>query len=256
MFDSQENRVLVIVPTFCEAGNIERLVAAIHETLPSASVMIIDDNSPDETGQIALRLQAQSRGRIIILQRPEKAGVGSALKLGFKHAYENGFEWAIQMDADFSHDPAMLPTFLRSMDQADIVIGSRMLPTSIVEGRLPHRSLMSQIASQIGRRLLHTNVRDVSSGYRCWSRFALRNVQPWNIKAENFSFQMESIMCAGKAGMKTLEIPITFIERKVGTSKANFHEVVGSSVDLFKILFPFVYPKRVKPGLKGERFNP
>jgi dolichol-phosphate mannosyltransferase len=211
----------LVLPTYNEAGNIERFVGAVREYLPaSARILIVDDNSPDGTGEIADRLAAAD-DRISVLHRPQKEGLGPAYIAGFRRALDGGAGLVLEMDSDFSHDPAQLPRLLEASERADLVIGSRYVPGgSAAEWSAP-RLAISRGGSAYARLVLGVKVRDLTGGFKCFRREVLEAIDLDSVEAKGYAFQVEMTYRTIRKGFKVLEVPITFRDREVGTSKMN-----------------------------------
>jgi dolichol-phosphate mannosyltransferase len=211
--------VWVIVPTFDEALNVEPLVAAVRNLLPaSRRILIVDDSSPDGTGEIAERLAAE-HGDVEVLHRPRKEGLGPAYLDGFRRALGQGAELLLQMDADFSHDPAYLPRLLDASRNADLVLGSRYVPGGGVTEWGPMRRLISRGGSAYARIALGLGVRDLTGGFKCWRRGALEAIDLDSVNSRGYAFQVEMTYRAIRSGLRVAEVPIVFRERRVGASK-------------------------------------
>jgi dolichol-phosphate mannosyltransferase len=214
----QANKPLVVIPTYNESGNLRALVAAIHDALPQAAVLIIDDASPDGTGRLADAL-ATRYPCLTVLHRSGKQGLATAYVAGFRHALERDVDCVVAMDADFSHDPRYLPALLAAMDDADLVIGSRYVPG----GRTPDwglsRRLISGCGNVFARTLLRLHVRDCTAGFKCYRRCVLEALDLDAIRLEGYAFQIETVYQSYRKGFRIKEVPIVFPDRKVGTSK-------------------------------------
>jgi dolichol-phosphate mannosyltransferase len=209
----------VILPTYDEAENLERIVGAVLEQLsPSGKVLVVDDNSPDGTGEIADRL-AGSNDSMRVLHRAHKEGLGPAYLAGFRVALDAGAQRIIEMDADFSHDPAYLPRLIRAAENADLVIGSRYVPGGGVTEWGPMRRFISRGGSAYARMLLDLPIRDLTGGFKCFRREVLEAIDLDTIEARGYAFQVETTFRAIKAGFRVVEIPIVFKDRRDGTSK-------------------------------------
>jgi dolichol-phosphate mannosyltransferase len=216
---SRTQDVWVILPTYNEAENLERIVAAVLEQLPaSGRVLIVDDNSPDGTGEIADRLAAANES-ISVLHRAEKQGLGPAYLAGFRVALDGGAELIIEMDADFSHDPAYLPRLIEATDRADLAIGSRYVPGGGVTDWGPMRRFISRGGSAYARVALGLPVRDLTGGFKCFRRVVLETIDLDTIEARGYAFQVETTYRAIKSGFRVVEVPIVFRDRRDGTSK-------------------------------------
>jgi dolichol-phosphate mannosyltransferase len=207
------------VPTYNEAENIEALVKAVRNVLPNEHrILIVDDSSPDGTGAIADRLAAEGDD-VEVLHRSRKEGLGPAYRAGFKHALEEGAELVVQMDADFSHDPAYLPRFLDASRNADLVLGSRYVPGGGVTEWGPLRRAISRGGSAYARMVLGMRVRDLTGGFKLWRRRALEAIDLDSVDSRGYAFQVEMTYRASEAGMEIVEVPIVFRDRRVGESK-------------------------------------
>jgi dolichol-phosphate mannosyltransferase len=211
----------LVLPTYNEAGNIERFVAAVRENLPtSARILIVDDNSPDGTGKIANRLEAE-HDNVFVLHRPGKEGLGPAYIAGFRRALEGGAGLVLEMDSDFSHDPAQLPRLLEGSERADLVIGSRYVPGgSAAEWSVPRKAI-SRGGSTYARLVLGVGVRDLTGGFKCFRREVLEAIDLDAVEAKGYAFQVELTYRTIRQGFRVLEVPITFRDREVGSSKMN-----------------------------------
>ena len=209
----------LVLPTYNEAGNVEPLVAAVLDKLPGdARVLIVDDNSPDGTGQIADRL-AEEHERLEVLHRPRKEGLGPAYIAGFHAALEGGAGLVLEMDSDFSHDPAYLPRLLDGAAKADLVIGSRYVPGGGVSDWSATRRAISRGGSAYARIVLGLRVRDLTGGFKCFRREVLEAIELDSIQSRGYAFQVETTYRAIRAGYRVVEVPIVFRDRRVGTSK-------------------------------------
>jgi dolichol-phosphate mannosyltransferase len=211
--------VWVILPTYNEAENLERIVGAVLEHLPSSRrVLIVDDNSPDGTGEIADRLAAADKS-IAVLHRERKEGLGPAYLAGFRVALDGGAQRIIEMDADFSHDPAYLPQLIQATERADLAIGSRYVPGGGITDWGPVRRFISRGGSAYARAALGLPVRDLTGGFKCFRRIVLETIDLDTIEARGYAFQVETTYRAIKAGFRVVEVPIVFKDRADGTSK-------------------------------------
>jgi dolichol-phosphate mannosyltransferase len=209
----------VILPTYNEAKNLERIVGAVLEQLPaSGKALVVDDNSPDGTGEIADRLATQN-DRIRVLHRERKEGLGPAYLAGFRVALDAGAERIIEMDADFSHDPAYLPALIAATENADLAIGSRYVPGGGVTDWGPVRRFISRGGSAYARLALRVPVRDLTGGFKCFRREVLEAIDLDTIEARGYAFQVETTYRALKLGFRVVELPIVFRDRREGSSK-------------------------------------
>ena len=212
-------RVWLLLPTYDEAANLEAIVAAARDRLPpDRRVLIVDDNSPDGTGQLADRLAA-AHDDVAVLHRPGKQGLGPAYVAGFREALAGGAELVVQMDADFSHDPDDLPRLLAAAEDADLVLGSRYVAGGGIAEWGPTRRLISRAGSAYARALLGVGVRDLTGGFKVFRRPVLEAIRPETIPALGYAFQIETTFRALRAGFRVVEVPIVFRDRRVGESK-------------------------------------
>jgi dolichol-phosphate mannosyltransferase len=211
--------ILVVIPTYNEADNIVPLLEAVLRQSCGLHVLIVDDNSPDGTGQIADRLAEDTPTRIHVLHRPGKAGLGRAYVAGFLWALEHGYEAVIEMDADFSHDPDYLPDLVKAAADADVVVGSRYLNGISVREWSLQRILLSYFANYYVRTITRLVTHDATSGFRLYRRCVLEGIDLANVRSNGYSFQVEMTFRAQLAGFRIKEQPIIFVERRAGRSK-------------------------------------
>jgi dolichol-phosphate mannosyltransferase len=217
--DSVRGPAWLILPTYNEAENIGPLVAAILEKLPaSARVLIVDDNSPDGTGEIADRLAAEGE-RIEVLHRPSKEGLGPAYIAGFRRALAGGAGLIVEMDADFSHEPAYLPRLLEEARRVDLAIGSRYVPGGGVGDWGALRRAISRGGSAYARLVLGVPVHDMTGGFKCFRREVLEAIDLDSVRSRGYAFQVELTYRAIQRGFRVAEVPIVFRDRRVGSSK-------------------------------------
>jgi len=223
-------RSLIVTPTYNERANLERFVEEVRGTLPDADVIVVDDASPDGTGDLADSIAARDP-KVHVMHRAKKLGLGTAYLEAFAWGLSRGYGRFFEMDADFSHDVRYLPDFVRALDEgADVVIGSRNIPGGGVEGWGPGRHLMSKGGSIYSRTILGLPVRDLTSGYKAFSRRALEAIDLRGVRSNGYSFQIEMTYRAARKGMKVVEVPIVFVDRRAGQSKMSrriFLEAVG-----------------------------
>lgn len=218
MADKTE-RGLVIIPTYNERENIVRLVPMVLAQDPRLDVLIIDDASPDGTGEVAERMSAEDP-RVQVLRRPGKLGLGTAYLEGFRRGLEQGYAYLFEMDADFSHDPAHLPQFLEAIEKYDVVLGSRYLEGRVTVVNWPiGRLLLSYFANIYARIVTGLPIADATGGYKCFRREVLEAIDLDRVESEGYSFQIEMSFRAWKKGFRIGEIPIVFADRDVGESK-------------------------------------
>lgn len=208
---------VVVVPTYNEADNIALIADAVRSR--GLGLLVVDDNSPDGTGELADELAAEDAG-FSVLHRAEKAGLGPAYAAGFTHALENGAQVIFEMDADFSHDPGDLPRLLEAVEQgADLAIGSRYVPGGGVENWPWHRRWLSRGGNLYARTMLRTSVNDMTAGFRAFRSDALRRLDFSGCEASGYGFQVEMAWRASQLGLDIREVPIIFRDRTRGTSK-------------------------------------
>lgn len=211
-------RVAVLIPTYNERENLPLVVARVRASVPDADVLVLDDNSPDGTGAIADRLAAEDP-RIAVLHRAGKQGLGKAYLAGFERALLEGHDAIVEMDADGSHQPEQLPSLLTALAHADVVIGSRWVRGGAVRNWPVHRKLLSIGANVYTKVLLGMRVNDATAGFRAYRSSALRTMGLQGVESQGYCFQVDLTMRAVRAGLKVIEVPITFVEREVGVSK-------------------------------------
>ena len=212
------DRALVIVPTYNEAGNVGKMVERVRTAVPPADVLVVDDNSPDGTGQIADRL-AELDEHVHVLHRPGKAGLGAAYVAGFRWGLDRGHDVLVEMDADGSHQPEELPRLLAALEGADLVLGSRYVPGGRVVNWPRHREMLSRGGNVYTRLALGVPLRDATGGYRAFRADALRRLDLDDVASQGYCFQVDLVWRAVRSGLRVVEVPITFIERVEGTSK-------------------------------------
>ncbi|UCG30127.1 MAG: polyprenol monophosphomannose synthase [candidate division WOR-3 bacterium] len=209
---------LVIIPTYNESANIERIINIILAVSQKLEILVIDDNSPDNTANI-IRKMKKKNGRIHLKTRPRKLGLGTAYVMGFEYALKNKYDFAFEMDADFSHDPIELPNFINLLDSYDLIIGSRYVQGISVVNWPMKRLLLSYSACVFARVVTGVPVRDLTSGFKCYSRKALSCIDWQKFKVDGYGFQIQSVYSVHMAGLHLKEIPIIFVERRAGESK-------------------------------------
>ena len=214
-----KTRIIVVVPTYNEAGNIREIVAAILNQPAAVHILIVDDSSPDGTGDIADALAAESAGRVHVLHRPGKEGLGRAYLAGFAWALSAGYDAVVEMDADLSHDPLYLKSIVDAAADADVVIGSRYLNGISVINWPLSRILLSWGANWYVRTVTGLLVNDCTSGYRLYHRRVLESLNLPSVRSNGYSFQVEMTFRAQLRGFQITEVPIIFMERRAGQSK-------------------------------------
>lgn len=227
-------KTVVVIPTYNERDNIEKLVAAVLSQNNSVHVLIVDDSSPDGTGELVDRM-ARDDDRVRVLHRPGKLGLGSAYREGFRFALDHGADCIMEMDADFSHDPELLPRFLEKMQDFDLVIGSRYLNgVSVVNWPL-RRLMLSYFANVYTRVITGLEISDCTSGFKCFRRKVLESIDLARVKSDGYSFQIEMNYRCVEKGFRVGEIPIIFIDRHAGTSKMSKRIVREAVIMVWKL---------------------
>jgi dolichol-phosphate mannosyltransferase len=216
---SQPVRAVVVLPTFNEAENIVGFLRALRQAVPDADVLVVDDNSPDGTGGLAEEI-ASELGRIKVLHRPGRHGLGAAYRHGFTTAFDESYEAIVSMDSDYSHDPAVIPTMFRLLDDgADTVIGSRYVPGGATVDWPMRRRLLSRWGNRYTAWVLRLPVSDCTSGFRAYRAGALQGIDPASTTAEGYAFLTELVRKLVADAATIVETPITFRDRRFGTSK-------------------------------------
>jgi len=233
------NAALVIVPTYNEAENIERLVEQILEQPAPLHVVVVDDNSPDGTGCLADALAAR-HDRVQVIHRAAKLGLGTAYIAGFRRAIEGGYGYAITMDADFSHNPAYLPDLLAMMTRCDLAIGSRYVPGGATTGWPLPRKTLSWGANTFARLVLGLKAHDCTAGFRCYKVGVLQAIELDTIFSSGYSFLVEMVTRCERRGFAVGEIPITFDNRRLGSSKISRREILKSVYTVFRLRFSWL----------------
>ena len=221
---------LVMIPTYNERENVERIVARVRAATPQADVLIVDDSSPDGTGEIVDRLAAEDE-HVHAIHRTVKDGLGGAYREAMRWGVEHGYEVLVEMDADGSHRPEQLPRLLEAIESgADLVLGSRWVPGGEVVNWPLSRRLISRGGSWYARTMLGLRVKDVTGGYRAFRASALARIDLSGVRSQGYSFQIDMLWHAVRAGLRVVEVPITFVEREFGASKMSLRIVVEAMV--------------------------
>ena len=229
----------LVLPTYNEAENIEPIVEAVRAELPaSARVLIVDDDSPDGTGRLADRL-AELHENVVVLHRSHKEGLGTAYVAGFRRALAAGASLVLEMDSDFSHDPAYLPRLLDAAKRADLVLGSRYVPGGGISDWGPLRRAISRGGSTYARLVLGVSVRDLTGGFKCFRREVLETIDLDSIQARGYAFQVEMTYRAIRQGFKVVEVPIVFRDRRAGNSKMDRSIVAEAAWQVPRMRFAF-----------------
>ena len=211
-------RVIVVIPTYNEVANVEPIVARLRAAVPEAHALVVDDSSPDGTGELADRL-AVGDDRVRVLHRAQKAGLGAAYIAGFRQVLAEGFDAVVEMDADGSHAPEELPRLLAALRGADLVIGSRWVPGGEIRNWPWLRQVISRGGNLYARLLLRFPVRDATGGYRAYRRVVLETLKLDEVASQGYCFQIDLAWTAWREGFRVVEVPITFTEREHGQSK-------------------------------------
>ncbi len=222
-------QALVIVPTYNERDNLSVLIGALLEH-PNVRVLVVDDQSPDGTGQLADDLASRHPNRIEVLHRTSRRGFGRSYVDGFARGVDEPVDVVCQMDADLSHDPRQLPDLIAGLADADVVIGSRYVPGGAIVNWPRRRQLLSYLANIYIRLITGLAARDCTSGYRCWRREMLARLPFRQFVSDGYSFQVEVLFAAAAQGSRVREVPITFVERRVGQSKLSLGVLLESVV--------------------------
>jgi dolichol-phosphate mannosyltransferase len=222
-------RPLVIVPTYNERDNLPVVVARLLE-IPDVRVLVVDDASPDGTGAVADTLAARSDDRVSVLHRTGPRGLGLSYIDGIRQAFTTDATHICQMDADLSHDPADVARLLAALRDADMVIGSRYIPGGRIENWPARRKLLSAFANRYVRAITGLRINDCTSGFRCWRREALQRFDLDRIASNGYAFVVEMTWEAVARGCRVIEVPITFVERRLGASKLSGHVVAESAI--------------------------
>lgn len=227
--------VLVIIPTYNERENIPPLVEALvkHDGI---RILVVDDHSPDGTGEVADAAAARHQGRVDVLHRTSLRGFGRSYIDGIKRAIREPIDLVCQMDADFSHDPARLPDLIAAAERADVVIGSRYVRGGAIVNWPRRRRLLSRFANVYVRALTGLSARDCTSGYRCWRRDALATLPLDRFVSDGYSFLVEMLFLAARQGRRIAEVPITYVERREGQSKMSRAVILESAITPWRLV--------------------
>lgn len=234
-------QLTVVIPTFNEAQNLPRLTSALFLLpLPGLKVLVVDDDSPDGTGRIAEQLRSRYPGRLSVLHRPGKLGLGSAYLTGFRHALEAGAAAIAQMDADFSHPPAKLVELIEILKDCDVALGSRYIPGGNLDEHWPlWRKSLSAFGNFYARTILNLPIRDVTGGFRVWRREALLGMPLERVRSNGYAFQVEMAYVACRMGYKFIETPFYFADRRWGTSKMSFSIQLEAARRVWQMLYEY-----------------
>ena len=235
-------RSLVIIPTYNEADNVLKIIPEVLAQDEGFHVLVVDDNSPDGTANLVKEMQ-KSNSRIHLLERPSKRGLGTAYVAGFKYALSHEFDFAFEMDADFSHDPKSLLTLLAKTEECDLVIGSRYISGVNVVNWPMSRLILSYAANMYTRFVTGLPVRDATAGFKCYRRAVLESFDLDAITSNGYSFQIETNFMAWKKGFRVCEVPIVFVDRRAGVSKMSKHIVYEAAWMVWRLKFRHFFSK-------------
>lgn len=228
------NKVLVIIPTYNEIENVKKIIPIVLEQNENIDILIVDDNSPDKTGDYVESLSKENN-RIKLIRREKKLGLGTAYIAGFKYAVQNNYSYVFEMDADFSHDPKEINNFLEAIKDADVVLGSRYINGVRVLNWPMRRLLLSYFASVYTRVITGLPVKDATGGFKCFRIDVLKAIDLDRIKSNGYSFQIEMTFKAYKKGFRIKEIPIVFLDRVKGKSKMSKKIVIEAIFMVWKL---------------------
>ncbi|ASN51980.1 polyprenol monophosphomannose synthase [Sinomonas sp. R1AF57] len=225
-------RILTIIPTYNELESLPKTLGRLRSAVPASDVLVADDNSPDGTGALADTIAAED-SQVHVLHRKGKEGLGAAYIAGFRWALERGYDIVVEMDADGSHQPEQLPSLLKAVDDgADLVIGSRWVAGGSVVNWPFYRQLISRTGSTYARLMLGLKLRDITAGYRAFRRTTLEKLDFDTIESRGYGFQVDLANRVAKMGLKVVEVPVTFVERELGSSKMSGNIVVEAMVNV------------------------
>ena len=225
-------RILTIIPTYNELESLPKTLGRLRSAVPASDVLVADDNSPDGTGALADTIAAEDP-QVHVLHRKGKEGLGAAYIAGFRWALERGYDIVVEMDADGSHQPEQLPSLLKAVDDgADLVIGSRWVAGGSVVNWPFYRQLISRTGSTYARLMLGLKLRDITAGYRAFRRTTLEKLDFDTIESRGYGFQVDLANRVAKMGLKVVEVPVTFVERELGSSKMSGNIVVEAMVNV------------------------
>ena len=225
---------LIIIPTYNEAPNAEKIITEVLQQSDMVEVLIVEDNSPDGTAAIVKKMM-ETNPRIHILERERKLGLGTAYVAGFKYAIQNKFDYIFEMDADFSHNPKEIPIMLSKMDECDLLIGSRYIKGVNVVNWPMKRLILSYSANIYTRLITGMPIHDATAGFKCYKRKVLESLDLDSIRSNGYAFQIETNFLAWKKGFTLMEMPIVFVDRRVGVSKMNKKIVYEAAFMVWKL---------------------
>ena len=234
-------KTLIIIPTYNEYENLPLLLQNIFSFAPETDVLVVDDNSPDGTGELADQLSLQNK-HIQVLHRAGKLGLGTAYITGFKYAIAQGYDAAFEMDADFSHDPRYLPAMLQAIEHADLVIGSRYIAGGTTPTWSFSRRIISGSGNLFARFMLGIPVHDCTGGFRCYRRHVLESIELDSVQSRGYAFQVELTYRVLRGGFKITEVPITFKDRRMGVSKMSRDIIIEAFTYVLRERFSRISP--------------
>ncbi|MEW5946239.1 MAG: polyprenol monophosphomannose synthase [bacterium] len=238
-------KIIAVLPTFNEAGNIRGVVSRIRALHENVSVLVVDDDSPDGTADV-VREMARADPDVHLLLRTERRGRGYAGAAGFQWALDNAFDLVVEMDADGSHPPEDVPALISAAADAGVVVASRLVPGGGEQGRAPHRKFITSLANLYIRLVLGLRVRDCTSGFRCFTRGALETVRPARLFSPGPAIVQEVLFLCALHDLRVREIPFVFRERLGGTSKLKLKTLIGSLFDVWKIRRTYLPEKHTR----------
>ncbi len=233
----KKNKILIIIPTFNECGNISILMKQIIEIVSNIDILVIDDDSPDGTAQEVMAFSKVTKAKIDIIVRKGVRGLGTAYTTGFKYGLKHQYDVIITMDADLSHNPDHLPAFLDAIEKYDIVVGSRYIKHGGTINWRIRRILLSWLANKFARFVLGLGGHDLTSGFRAYSRSILETIDLDKIKSNGYSYLVEMLFLTKKRGAQITEIPIIFVDRTMGKSKISKQEIYRGAFTLLRLRF-------------------
>ena len=225
--ETSASRIVIVMPTYNERQNLESVAGRVRAALPAADLLVVDDNSPDGTGDLADKL-AEADPHVQVMHRTDKAGLGKAYIAGFGWALERGYDVIVEMDADGSHQPEHLPSLVAAVDHADLSIGSRWIPGGRVVNWPKTREALSRSANIYTRIMLGLGVRDATAGFRAYRAATLRTISLDQVESTGYCFQIDLTLRVADAGLRIIEVPITFVEREHGASKMS-NKIIGEA---------------------------
>lgn len=239
--DKKTPKLTVVLPTYNEADNLPKMIGTLlNLDVEGLSVIVVDDNSPDGTGRVADEVAAEYPGRVGVIHRPGKMGLGSAYVAGFSRALAEGADYVVEMDADFSHPPALLSAFVDLMREYDVVVGSRYVPGGKLDERWsPWRRFLSWGGNVYARAITGLKVRDTTAGFKCFRASALRGIDLAGVRSDGYAFQVEMAYVCQRKGYRVCEVPIVFLDRTYGRSKMSSRIIREAAWRVWQIKFRY-----------------